>query len=426
MIKEDFLYYLWNLKRFDLTDLKTFDGSEIVIEKSGFRNNGSGPDFFEAKIRIGDTVWFGSVEIHVYSSDWDKHAHEVDPSYNNVILHVVYENDKNVKTQSGNILPVLELKNRISKSDVKNYKLLRFSKDWIPCEKQISNVRKISKDMALERMIIDRMLRKSSRMKEFLSSTTNDWSESFYIFLSSYFGMNTNAFAFERLAISLPLNLISKENNSLQKIEALLFGQAGFLNQNFKDDYPEILKEEYNHLKSKYNLVQNPISVWNFGKLRPQNFPAIRIAELAAMLHKNPVLFDKIIQIESLEEIRKIFRLNTSEYWESHYTFDILSTTKKKNIGENSIDILIINAVLPAIFLYGHETAQFVYKDLALKLLENIPGEKNSVVEKWKELGFIVQNAYDSQALLELKKNNCDLHKCLDCPIGNDIMNFNN
>jgi hypothetical protein len=426
MIKEDFLYYLWNLKRFDLSDLKTIDGIDIVIEKSGFRNSGSGPDFIEAKIRIGETVWFGSVEIHVFSSDWDKHAHEIDPAYNNVILHVVYEYDKNVKTQSGNVLPVLELKNRISKSDLKNYKLLRFSKDWIPCEKQISNVRKISKDMALERMIIDRMLRKSSKMKEYLSSTTNDWSESFYVFLSSYFGMNTNAYAFERLAVSLPLNLISKENNSLLKIESLLFGQAGFLNQDCKDEYPKILKDEYNHLKSKYNLVQNPISIWNFGKLRPQNFPAIRIAELAAMLHKNLIFFDKIIQIESLEEIRKIFRIDTSEYWESHYTFDILSTKKRKNIGANSIDILIINAVLPAIFLYGHETAQFNYKELALKLLENIPREKNSVVDKWKELGFYIQNAYDSQALLELKKNNCDLHKCLDCPIGNDIMNHNN
>jgi hypothetical protein len=425
MIKEDFLYYLWNLKRFDLSDLKTTDGNDIMIEKSGFRNNGSGPDFFEAKIRIGDTVWFGSVEIHVFASDWDKHAHEIDPAYNNVILHVVYENDKNVKTESGHVLPTLELKNRIRKSDVKNYKLLRFSNDWIPCEKLISNVRKISKDMTLERMIIDRMLKKSSKMKEYLSSTTYDWSESFYIFLSSYFGMNTNAFAFERLSLSLPLNLISKENYSLQKIEALLFGQAGFLNQTFKDEYPEILKIEYNHLKSKYNLIQNPISIWNFGKLRPQNFPTIRIAELAALLHKIPVLFDKIIQFESLEEIRKIFRIVTSEYWESHYTFDTSSTKKRKNIGENSIDILIINAVLPSIFLYSHETAQFQYKELALKLLENIPGEKNSVVDKWKELGFYVQSAYDSQALLELKKNNCDLHKCLDCPIGNDIMNNN-
>lgn len=425
MIKEDFLHYLWNLKRFDLSNLKTTDGNEIMIEKSGFRNNGSGPDFFESKIRIGDTLWFGSVEIHVFASDWDKHAHEKDPAYNNVILHVVYENDKNVKTDNGSVLPVLELKNRISKSDVKNYKLLRYSKDWIPCEKQISNVRKISKDMTLERMIIDRMLKKSSKMKEYLSSNSNDWSESFYIFLSSYFGMNTNAFAFEKLAVSLPLILISKENYSLQKIESLLFGQAGFLNQNFKDTYPENLKEEYNHLKSKYNLVQNPISIWNFGKLRPRNFPAIRIAELAALLHKIPVLFDKIIQTESLEEIRKMFKINTSEYWDSHYTFDISSANKRKSIGENSIDVLIINAVLPAIFFYGHETAQFQYKELSLMLLEKIQSEKNSVVDKWKELGFHVKNAYDSQALLELKKNNCDLHKCLDCPIGNDIMNIN-
>jgi len=425
MIKEDLLIYLWNLKRFDLSNLRTIDGNEILIEKSGFRNNGSGPDFFEAKIRIGETIWCGSVEIHVYASDWDKHHHENDFAYNNVILHVVYENDKNIKTQSGIVLPVLELKNRISKSDIKNYKLLRFSKDWIPCEKQIYNVRKISKDQTLERLIIDRMLRKSSKMKEYLSSNTNVWSESFYIFLSSYFGMNTNALAFERLAISLPLNVISKENNSLQNIEALLYGQAGFLNQNFKDEYPKVLKEEYNHLKSKYNLIQNPISIWNFGKLRPQNFPTIRIAELAALLHKNTILFDKLIDTENLEEIRKIFRIDTSEYWESHYTFDISSNKKRKSLGANSIDVLIINAVLPAIFLYGHETDQFNYKELALKFLENISGENNSIINRWEKLGFNVKNAYDTQALLELKKNNCDLHKCLDCPIGNDIMNYN-
>ena len=425
MIKEDFLYYIWKLRKFNLDKLKTTEGLAIVIEGFGDQNNDSGPDFSNARIRIGETLWYGNLEMHILSSDWEKHSHHLDSSYNNVILHVVYEHDQNVKTESGITIPCLELKRRIYKDDIKNYKLLRFNKNWIPCEPLLGSVSTISKLSALEKAVTERLIRKAQRFKKILDKNRNDWSESFYIYLSRYFGMSINADAFEMLAESCSLNLIRRESDDLTKIEAILFGQAGLLNSEFKDDYPNKLKSEYKHYKSKYRLIHIPVSVWKHSKLRPHNFPAIRIAQMATLIYHNPDLFERTIEQTKTENLRDIFKTDTSSYWTDHFNFDNESPQKKKNIGKSSLDILIINAVIPTLFLYGHLNGFQHYKDNAVNLLAEMPNENNSVIKKWKTLGFDIRSAYDSQALLELKSNSCDKQKCLECPVGHEIMKNN-
>ena len=286
----------------------------------------------------------------------------------------------------------------------------------------MSNIPQITKTSAIEKSLTDRLFRKALRLNEIYESTKNNWAESFYILLARYFGMKINADAFEMLARSCPLNIVLRKGDELIKIEALLFGQAGFLNNDFRDDYPNKLKTEYKHYKAKYNLKSIPVSVWKYSRLRPYNFPAIRIAQLANLIYQNQDLFEKTLQQKTIENLRKIFNSGASGYWSDHFSFDILSSKKKKTIGRSSLDILLINTVIPAIFLYGYLNGSEYHKDLAINLLTEIPSENNSIIKKWRTLGFDIKTAFDSQALLELKSNNCDLQKCLDCPIGYEIM----
>jgi hypothetical protein len=422
MIKEDLLYYLWKFRKFNAEKLTTTDGQDVIIEKTGEQNFDSGPDFCNAKIIIDGTQWYGNVEMHVFSSDWEKHGHQHDPAYNNVILHVIYDHDQSIVTQSGINIPCIELKRRIDKTDIKNYKLLRFNKNWIPCEKLLSNIPHITKTSAIEKSLTDRLFRKTLRLNEIFESTKNDWAESFYILLARYFGMKINADAFEMLARSCPLNIVLRESDVLIKIEALLFGQAGFLNTSFNDEYPTRLKSEYAHLKTKYDLRHIPVSIWKYSKLRPVNFPSLKIALLANLIFSNSALFDKVLDYKNVDDIRKLLSTSTSEYWKNHYNFDAPSSFKTKTIGKSSIDILIINTIVPIIFLYGHINASPLHKDRAMSILSELPPESNSVITKWETLGFEVKSAYDSQGLLELKSNNCTEHKCLECPVGFEIM----
>ena len=423
MIKEDFLHYLWKLKKFDLSNLMTSNGHDINIINFGTYNTDSGPDFFNAKVKIDDTLWVGNIEIHVHSSDWIKHNHQFDKAYNNVILHVVYEDDISIRTQSNIKIPTLELKNRIFKNDLKNYKLLRFNKDWVSCQKLFDSSSPFSKLRAIEKALTDRLLSKSSRLKDIYNRKDSDWNEAFFIFLARYFGMKVNADAFEMLANSIPYKAILKENDQLLKIEALLFGQSGLLDRDFKDEYPNKLKKEYAHLKIKYNIEPIPVSIWKFSKLRPPNFPTIRIAQLAKLLFDNKGFFSKIIESDSLKNIKYLFKAKVSGYWINHYMFDEESKARQKSLGNSAIDILMINTVVPTIFLYGLLENSEGHNQKAIDYLSEIAPEKNSVINKWIDLGFNVSSAYDTQALLELKQSYCRKYRCLECPIGNDLMN---
>lgn len=423
MIKEDFLHYIWKLKKIDFSNLKTSDGDELTVLDFGNYNTDSGPDFLNARIKINNTIWAGNIEMHIFSSDWIKHKHHLDPAYNNVILHVVYEEDLKVKTNANVKIPALELKNRIIKNDLKNYKLLRFNDNWIPCEMGIRRVSSISIEQAKEKALANRLMKKSTYLKNILESKQNDWEEAFYIFLSRYFGMKTNSDAFEALTKKLPYKIILKEKDDINKIEALLFGQAGMLEDIFNDEYPLFLKNEYNHLKNKYKLNPVPSSMWKFSKLRPLNFPTIRISQLANILFKQDHLFRNVFECNNIDCLIKIFKTKTSSYWENHFIFDEKSINKKKRLGKNAIDILIINAVIPALFYFGHLNNEGEYKEKALDFLIDLPAENNSIIKKWKNLDIEVKSAFDSQALLELKQNYCDKKRCLECSIGNEIMN---
>ncbi len=423
MIKEDFLHYLWKLKKFDFSNLLTTDGEEVRILDFGKHNFDSGPDFFNAKIKIGDTVWAGNVEIHVFSSDWLKHKHQNDIAYNNVILHVVYEEDVKIKSQAGLNIPAIELKSRIAKKDLKNYKLLRFNQNKIACENLLQNVSSLSKINAIEKALTDRLISKSKKLERILAEKRGDWDEAFYIFLARYFGMKTNSDAFEMLTKSLPYKFILKEKDDIKKIEALLFGQAGFLNEKFSDSYPLELKNEYEHLKNKYNLKPIPVSIWKFSKLRPLNFPTIRISQLAKILFVQNHLFRNVFECPDLKCLKEIFKISTTDYWKNHFVFDEISINKQKNLGKTAIEVLIINTIIPALFYFGELNNEQEYKDKALDFLLKLPKEKNSIIKIWEILDFEVGSAYDSQGLIELKLNYCDKKKCLECPVGNEIMN---
>ncbi len=423
MIKEDFLHYLWKLKKFDLSNLISSGGQKLSIIDFGTYNTDSGPDFFNAKVQIDDTLWAGNIEMHVRSSDWIKHNHQTDKAYNNVILHVVYEDDLSISTQYDVKIPTLELKNRIFKNDLKNYKLLRFNKDWVSCQKLFNISSGFSRIRAVEKALTDRLLTKSSRLKNILTNKDNDWNDAFFVYLARYFGMKVNADAFEMLAGSLPYKTILKEKDELIKIEALLFGQSGLLEKEFEDDYPQSLKQEYEHLKKKYKLSPIPVSIWKFSKLRPANFPTIRIAQLAKLLFENTAIFGSIIKSEDVDSIKRLFRVKVSDYWLNHYLFDEESIHRQKSLGKSAINVLIINTVVPTVFLYGLLNNDEQYKQKAVDYLSEIAPESNSIINKWADMGFSISSAYDTQALLELKQNYCSKYRCLECPIGNDLMN---
>lgn len=422
MITEDFLHYIWNFKLFKTLDLKTFNNETIQILKSGQHNTDAGPDFFNAQIKIGNTTWAGNVEIHIKSSDWDKHHHETDTAYDNVILHVVYENDKNINNSKGLTIPTLELKSIIDERLIDNYQKLLSNKNWIPCSSQLKQVDSFIVNNWLQRLIIERLERKSFEIKSTLELNRNDWEETFYQQLFKYFGLKVNAEPFLLLAKNTPLKIIEK-HHTLNAIEAILFGQAGFLNENFEGDYCKRLKTEFQFLKSKFSLSPLENSIWKFLRLRPANFPTIRIAQLANLLNNEPRLFAKILSLNTISEFRNLFKVQASNYWSEHYQFGKKSSKKSiKKTGVVLIDTLIINVVVPFLFVYGESINDENLKNKALTLLQELKSESNIIINNFEQEGVVVKNALESQSLIELKTNYCNQKKCLNCSIGNNLI----
>jgi len=421
-MNEDFLHHLWKFRLYNSLGLKTTVGEELLILKTGQHNTDGGPDFFNSQIKIGKTKWAGNVEVHLKSSDWKKHAHDKDGAYKNVILHVVYENDEDVFSSDGNKIAALELKDRFNPKIYENYLKLIESKEWIPCQKYISNVDKITVTSWMERLLVERLESKTQSILDTLKLNRNNWEETFYQHLAKNFGFKTNGVPFESLAKSLPLNYLAKHKDHLSQIEALLFGQAGLLDKNFKDDYPNALKKEYTFLQKKYSL--NPIdgSLWKFLRLRPGNFPTIRIAQFAQLIHKSSKLFSKILEQEDIDRIKSFFSVSTSDYWKSHFTFDKPSTLKEKTLGSDSAAIIIINTVVPLIFAYGKHRQSEEHEERALQILEQLSPEKNSIIDNWNSLGIKAINAANTQSLLQLKNEYCSKKKCLVCGIGSKII----
>lgn len=422
LMREEFLHYVWRLKRFKLTDLKTTEGTPVVLLKVGDHNHHAGPDFTDARIKIGDTIWAGSVEIHLNSSDWHRHGHHLDEAYQNVILHVVLEEDEVIRLENGERLPCLELKQRVSSKLSGSYLKLLHDESWIPCENSILDVSEITTNLWLDRLLVERLEEKTQFITHWLRQNQNDWEETLYHLLAKNFGTKVNAETFEQLARSIPLRIIHKHRNSLLQIEAILFGQAGFLEAEFKDDYPLRLQKEAFFLRKKYGLQPLQKKQWKFMRMRPANFPSLRIAQFASLLFSADHLFSKTLAANHLKELEQLFNLKLSLYWYTHYRFDQLSVRRPKNLGIATIRSLIINTIIPLLFHYGKVRDELKYQDKALRFMEQLKPEQNHIISKWEQLGVKTISAAQTQALLQLKHQYCDKKRCLACAIGHGIL----
>ena len=418
---EEFLHYIWKYSLFSKRGLIADTGDKIEVLKPGEHNADAGPDFLNVKAKIGSTIWAGNVEIHINSSDWNKHNHLNNRVYDNVILHVVLNNDMATRRTNGEIIPTLELK--FEKSLYNNYTRLISNELWIPCQNDIKNIDKFFIDYWLNIMLADRLGSKTGNIAVTLRATGNNWEETFYIHLAKNYGFKLNSLPFEMLAKSLPLKYLLRHRDSLFQVEALLFGQAGFLGDNLPyDNYYKKLQSEYRYLKRKFNLKPLDKHLWRFMRLRPVNFPTVRIAQFAAMIKNYQGMFSKVINCRSVEELRKYFCACPSEYWNNHYTFGKESKKSKKRPGDSSFYIIFINTIVPFLFIYGKINNIEPLKDRAIDFLIEIPPERNNIIRKWEKLGINVNNAFYSQALLQLKNEYCNKKFCLNCQIGNKII----
>ena len=424
LFPEDFLHYVWKFRLFDRIDLQTNDGEELEILSAGLHNSDSGPDFQNARVRIGETVWAGNVEVHLSSSDWQKHGHAADNAYGNVILHVVYRDDEPLILTNGRRVPTLELQNRIPADLYNRYHNLIFGNQTIiPCEANIGSVDSLTLHNWLTRVLVERLEKRSAAVITALNKNRGDWEETFYQFLAANFGFKTNALPFELLAKSMPQNILAKHKNNPVQIEALIFGQAGFLNDSVADEYPLKLKKEYGFLQKKYQLTPVENHLWKFMRLRPLNFPTIRLAQFAALVVSSNHLFSKLLEIRDVKGLRDLFTdIKVNTYWETHYRFDVGSTPSAKNLGPASIDVLLLNTLALFLFSYGKHNQVQHYINRSLQLLEYLPNENNKIVTDFSNLGVKIKTAFESQALLELKNNYCNYKKCLQCGVGNRIL----
>ncbi len=420
-MKEDFLHYLWKFKKFDTSNLTTSNGEKLTIENSGSYLQLAGPDFFNSQITIENQKWAGNVEIHLKSSDWYVHHHERDSNYDSVILHVVWDHDVEIYRKNNTEIPVLILKNLVSKETLNNYQSLVSPKSWIFCEKQIESVNSFIMLNWQERLFFERLERKSKPIFDLAESTLHDWDAILFCQLAKNFGLNTNGESFYNMANSIPFSIIRKEGNDLFNLESLLFGIAGLLEINKEDHYYKKLKGNFDYLIQKYQLQSNSFTSLQFFKHRPDNFPTIRVSQLANVYYCQQQLFSKIIKADNVATIYEIFDKSVSEYWETHYQFDKISPKKKKALSKSFIDLLIINTIIPLQFAYAKSKGKEISEKL-ISLLNQVKPEANAIIDKFSSFGLKAQNAFETQALLQLKNEYCNKNRCLGCSIGMELL----
>jgi hypothetical protein len=423
MIQESYLQLGWKSGMFALQGAILGNGALLEVVDRGKHNKMAGPDFVEAKVRIGDTLWAGSVEMHVKSSDWERHKHGLDSAYDGVILHVVWEDDMEILRRDSTPIPCLELKNYVSKRQLHNYLAVVESLSEIPCENYLRYMDSLTIHQMVERALIFRLERKSDRIRRFLELSDNDWNDAFFRTLFRNFGFKSNEHAFEQLADVLPLRAFDWLKDKPLSCEALLFGCGGLLgNEEAVDEYVMGLRDEFAFLQHKYGLRVLPADVWKFGRVRPQNFPYVRLAQLASIINKNSHIFSKVLEAEGADELMRLFNTNISEYWKEHFRPGERKGFRQGDLAKDAIDLIIVNTCVPIVFMYGIACGNNDYCEKALHWLECLRPERNSVVNYWKQLGVIARNCFESQGLLELKESFCNHKKCLDCRIGFKIL----
>jgi hypothetical protein len=419
-MNEEFLIYLWKYGLFDRNSLKSGSEENIEVITLGEHNPNAGPDFINAKVRIGTTLWAGNIEVHLSASDWKRHHHQTDKAYDNVILHVVLTDDMPVERTNGTTIPAVELK--FDPQLLQNYTRLLGNKDWLPCRNHISGIDILLLNSWLSSLMVERLESRVKSMDDLLGQFGNNWEEVFYVQLARSFGFHVNAYPFEQVARSLPSTTLAWHKNSIFQLEALLFGQAGFLEEPSEDTYQGKLRDEYDHLRNKYNLKPLDRHLWKFMRMRPVNFPTIRLAQFASLLHSSSGLFRKLLESDSLQVLTRLFTVQPSEYWQNHYRFGNPSPRKKKTLGQEASVTILINTVIPMIFLYGHKKGDDKLRTRAIEFLGQLPPEKNSVISRWEKAGVIAGSALDTQALLQLRSAYCQKKQCIRCMVGSRII----
>lgn len=421
---ESFLHYLWQFQYFAKIELKTTADESVVVLKPGMLNTDAGPDFLQAKIKIGAMEWAGSVEIHLQSAGWYEHKHDQDRAYENVVLHVVWEENKPVYRKDGTRIPTLQLKGRVEDHLLKSYQRLVNDPASVPCNRVFGKVDETIKHSMVDKAALQRLESKAGIVRDLLRQNKGDWEETTYQLLAANFGFKVNKDSFQQLASILSYKLILKHKNNPKQVEAMLFGMGGFLIAKSKDEYLSQLVNEFNFLAKKYSLEARAMNVtqWKFLRLRPANFPSLRIAQLAALLSSQPNIFSAIINAPNAKSIAEIFEFKTSPYWASHYRFGKKSKQKISDFGTDSRENVIINSVVPILVAYGQTLDDRSYIERAESILQATSSEANRITRMWNGLGFKSKNAFDSQGLIELYTNFCQKRACLNCNIGSSIL----
>lgn len=419
---EQLLHYIWKYRLYRPSGLTTTQGDTLEIIDPGLENTDAGPDFFNAKIRINGTVWAGSVEIHQKASDWLAHGHSADKAYGNVILHVVETDDGTVFRQNGEAIPQLVLP--IPEQVIDNMEWLLTRDSPVACLERLPAIDPVFRLQWMDALLAERLERKTDDILRWLDLYQKDWNEVFYILLCRNFGFGVNSDAFERLARSLPLKCILKQRPSASQVEALFLGQAGLLNDSTgnRHHYYRLLQQEYSFLRKKYGLEPLEPHIFRNLRLRPDATPHIKLVELAAIWIRHDTLFSSVLSARTPRELKDFFRVPASAFWDTHYNFLRPSPHRKKQLGENALNMLLINTVVPLMFAYGLYHRMDEHKARALRLLASIPPEQNSIISLFSQVGMKPRNAGDTQALIQLKRNYCEQKKCLYCRLGFQLL----
>lgn len=410
--------------------LQTTDGRIVEVIDPGLHNRNSGPDFFNAKVKIGGTQWVGNVEIHDRSSHWYQHGHDRDANYNNVVLHVVGEADRDVQTSEGHFVPQMCLK--VPQTVIENYEELLRTDSYPPCYRIIPNLTRLTVHSWMAALQTERLEQKTIAISQRAQQANGSWEQAFFITLARNYGFGINGDAFEEWARHIPLQAVGKHRDDLFQIEAIFFGQAGLLELEavperyqqaaLNEGYFARLRNEYKYLSHKFSLQPMDWHRWRFLRLRPQNFPHIRLAQLANLYYQRRAGLSQLIDCRDMGSMANCLRTQVTPYWETHYTFGSESVRNAKHLSPNSISLLIINTCVPMLFAYGRHTLREELCDRAFDFLEQLKAEKNHIIRMWQECGLQVQTAGDSQALIQLKREYCDRRDCLRCRIGYEYL----
>jgi hypothetical protein len=415
---EKLLQFIWKNRYFNQQGLELITGEPVTIDFPGDQNMDQGPDFMHARIHIKGNCWIGSVELHVYSSGWIKHSHSGDNNYRNVMLHVVWKHDPaNIERN----IPQLELCNRVPRLMLETYDRWMRNPIFIPCELSASGTENEKWESWGSRLVLMRLNRKMHRILESLRMNHYHWEKQLWFMVAGNFGSPVNTVAFESMARSIPFSLVAKHRQQFIQLEALFMGQANLLDMQFRDPYPVMLKREYSFLKKKYGLkrMYEPV---HFLRMRPENFPCIRLSQLASLCSESASLFSWILACESILILRKKLQVRANDYWHNHYVFEKFSHHREKLLGSDMCNNIIINSIIPILYTYGKIIPDQSVLQKAIRWLEQMPAEENKIMNGWKQIGISVKKASGSQALIELKKQYCDQRMCLDCEIGKQLL----